>query len=153
MRDARTQVRRPTGPGSLIGLALLLGLLAAAAPAAAATGSARYRFEGNKWLTVDLTVDEVRAQSIRFDWPATVMGLKTGYKATVRLTNGSTRQVGIGVAVVLYDPEARPTGAGTTGSTLGTIDPGDSAQFTVDFKDVTERLEQSEQFALVLEIR
>jgi hypothetical protein len=55
--------------------------------------------------------------------------------------------------VILYDGDGRPVGAGTTGTTLGTIDPGDAAEFTVDFDYVTERLEQSEQFAVVLEYR
>ncbi len=138
----------------LMSVALLIGLLMTLIPlASAATNSARYRFAGNKWLTLDLAVADVRAERIRFDWPATMMGVKTGYKSTVILVNGSTRQVRIGVAVVLYDRDSRPIGAGTTGTKLGTIDPGDSAEFTVDFNHVTARLEQSYQFSLVIETR
>lgn len=123
-----------------------------ALPAAAETGSARFRFEGNKWLKLDLEVARVRADVIRFEWPSTMMGVKTGYKANVKLVNNSTRQVKIGLAVVVYDKEGHPIGAGTTGTKLGTIDPGDSAQFGVDFDHVTEKLEQSEQFSVVLQI-
>ncbi len=138
----------------LLSAALLIGLLMTLVPpASAATNSARFRFAGNKWLTLDLAVADVRAERIRFDWPSTVMGVKTGYKSTVKLVNGSTRQVKIGVAVVLYDRDGRPIGAGTTGTKIGTIDPGDSAEFTVDFNHVTARLEQSNQFSLVIETR
>jgi len=93
------------------------------------------------------------ADTIRFEWPATVLRVKTGYKATIKLANDSTRQVGTGLALVLYDANGRPLGAGTTGTTLGTIDPGDSAEFTIEFNHVTQLLERAEQFHLVLEIR
>jgi len=150
--DRLPGLRRPLGAAllvsSMVGLLMMLAL-----PASAATGSARYRFEGNKWLKLDLEVAGVRADVIRFDWPSTLMGVKTGYKSSVKLVNESTRQVRIGLAVILYDEDGRPTGAGTTGTKLGTIDPGDSAQFTVDFDHVTERLEESKQFSMVLENR
>ena len=128
-------------------------LLALAVPLGAASNSARYRFEGNKWLSLDLAVREVRAEVIRFEWPATLMRVKTGYKATIKIVNGSSHQVGAGVGVAVYDDDGSLLGAGTSGTTLGTIDPGDSANFTVSFEHVTERLEQAEQFQIVLEIR
>ncbi len=134
-------------------LAGLLTLAGAVAPAGAASNSARYRFEGNKWLSLDLAVEDVRLDVIKFEWPATLMRVKTGYKATVKVVNGSSRQVAIGIAVVLYDQDGKLVGAGTTGTTLGTVDPGDSAQFGVDFNHVTERLEQASQFQIGLEIR
>jgi len=136
-------------------LALLLLVSAAAAltPAGADTNSARYKFEGNKWLALDLAIGDVRAETIRFEWPATLMRVKTGYKATVKIANGSSRQASIGIAVAIYDRDSRLIGAGTTGTTLGTIDPGDTTQFTVDFKDVTARIEQADQFHIALETR
>ena len=154
MHPTSSSARDFGGSRRLMSVALLIGLLMTLVPlASAATNSARYRFAGNKWLALDLAVADVRAEQIRFDWPSTLMGVKTGYKSTVKLVNGSTRQVRIGVAVVLYDRDGRPIGAGTTGTKLGTIDPGDSAQFTVDFNHVTARLEQSDQFSLVIETR
>ena len=158
MHHTLPSVERLTGSRRPISLGLLIALVAGllmmlALPAAAETGSARFRFEGNKWLKLDLEVAGVRADLIRFEWPSTMMGVKTGYKSNVKLINNSTRQVRIGLAVVLYDRDGQPIGAGTTGTKLGTIDPGDSAQFGVDFNHVTERLEQSDQFSLVLETR
>jgi hypothetical protein len=139
----------------ILRLACLLAVLAAAAVSAATadTNSARYKFEGNKWLALDLAVGDVRAETIRFEWPATLLRMKTGYKATVKVTNGSSRQVGVGLAVAVYDKDLKLIGAGTGGTTLGTIDPGSNAQFTVDFKDVTVRLEQADQFHIALETR
>ena len=136
-------------------LALLLLASAAAAltPASADTNSARYKFEGNKWLALDLAIGDVRAETIRFEWPATLMRVKTGYKATVKIANGSSRQASIGIAVAIYDRDSRLIGAGTAGTTLGTIDPGDTTQFTVDFRDVTARIEQADQFHIALETR
>jgi len=134
----------------------LLVLVAAAAvftPAGADTNSARYKFEGNKWLALDLAIGDVRADTIRFEWPATLMRVKTGYKANVNVVNGSSRQASIGIAVAIYDQESRLIGAGTAGTTLGTIDPGETTQFTVDFKDVTGRIEQADQFHIALETK
>lgn len=150
--DRPSRPRRPPGAAPLA--ALLAGMLMGLTlPASAATGSRSFRFEGNKWLKLDLEVAGVRADVIRFDWPSTMMGVKTGYKSTIKLVNGSTHQVRIGLAVILYDADGRPVGAGTTGTKLGTIDPGDSAEFDVDFNYVTEKLEQSKQFSLVVESR
>ena len=136
-------------------LALLVLVAAAAAftPAGADTNSARYKFEGNKWLSLDLAIGDVRAETIRFEWPATLMRVKTGYKATIKVVNGSSRQASVGIAVAIYDHDSRLIGAGTAGTTLGTIDPGDTSQFTVDFKDVTDRIESAEQFHIALETR
>lgn len=169
----RTCLRPSAAPSRRGAALLLLFLLAPAAlPAVAAdSASARYRFEGNKWLTLDLAVGDVHAEQIKFEWPATLMRVKTGYKATVKISNGSSRQVSIGIAVALFAEEApaspdsespapgRPTGmlklvgAGTTGTKLGTISPGESAQFSIDFDHVTQRLDQSSQFGIALEVR
>ena len=134
-------------------LAALLAMALGGGAGLAETNSGRYRFEGNKWLSLDLTVADVHADVIRFEWPATLLRMKTGYKATVKVANGSARQARIGIALVLYDAEARPVGVGTTGTKLGTVDPGDAAEFSISFDHVTERLEQATQFHLVLEVR
>lgn len=136
-----------------LALLLLVSAVAGLTPAGADTNSARYKFEGNKWLALDLAIGDVRAETIRFEWPATLMRVKTGYKATVKIANGSSRQASIGIAVAIYDRDSRLIGAGTAGTTLGTIDPGDTTQFTVDFRDVTARIEQADQFHIALETR
>ncbi len=142
------------GPRGALRAALALGaLLSLTLPVFAGSNSARYRFEGNKRLALDISVDDVRAEEIKFEWPATVLRFKSGYKATVKVANGSTRQAAIGVAVALYDQDSKLVGAGTAGSTIGTIDPGDSADFTIDFTHVTGRLEQATQFQIALETR
>ena len=135
-------------------LAGVVLVLAAFVPAALAdTNSGRYKFEGNKWLSLDLAVGDVRVETIRFEWPATLMRMKTGYKATVKIANGSSQQIRVGIAVALIDKDLKLIGAGTAGTTLGTIDPGSTAQFTIDFKDVTSRMEQVDQFYIALETR
>ena len=140
----RHRILRPAG----VVLALFVSVLAMAD-----TNSGRYKFEGNKWLSLDLAVGDVRVETIKFEWPATLMRVKTGYKATVKITNGSSRQTGVGLAVAIYDKDSKLIGTGSTSTTLGTIDPGGNAQFTVDFKDVTSRLEEADQFHIALETR
>jgi hypothetical protein len=142
-------------PARLLRAAGLLVAVAAVclSTASADTNSGRYKFEGNKWLSLDLAVGDVRVETIRFEWPATLMRVKTGYKAAVKITNGSSRQTGVALAIAIYDKDTKLIGVGTAGTTLGTIDPGSSAQFTVDFKDVTARLEEADQFHIALETR
>jgi hypothetical protein len=148
-----TSIRRPSAalPSRLTVLALVCALLAAAAPAGAATNSARYRFEGNRWLALDLAVEEIRADTIRFEWPSTVLGFKSGYKAVVKVTNGSKKQTSIGLAVGIYDEEGKFIGAGTTGTKVGTLSPGDTAEFAIGFDNVTSRLTSAAQFHIALE--
>jgi hypothetical protein len=144
------RVRRARGFAACFALLVSLTL---AAPAGAEVNSARYKFEGNKWLSLDLSVDEVRTDVIRFDWPSAVLGIKSGYKAVVKVVNGSTKQVSAALAVALYDGDGKLLGAGTTGTKIGTIDPGDSAEFTVNFDHVIERLTQTTQFQIALQTR
>ena len=143
---------RPRKAATRAVLAAAFSLITAIGPAGAAGNSARYRLEPNKWLALDLAVTDVQAEQIKFHWPATLMGVKTGYKATVRVKNGSVRQIGVALAVALYDKDSRILGAGTTGTRVGTIDPGDTAEFEVEFKHATQRLEQASQFHILLEI-
>ena len=138
-------------PGRL--LTGLLLVVAVALPAIGASKSARYKFEGNRWLSLDLAVEDVRTDTIRFDWPSTLLGFKTGYKATVKVVNGSSRQASIGVAVVIYDADNKLVGVGSTGTKVGTLSPGDSADFTLEFDHVTERLDQAAQFQIALQTR
>ena len=133
-------------------LAAAFTLITAIGPAGAAGNSAAYRLEPNKWLALDLAVTDVQVEQIKFHWPSTMMGIKTGYKATVRVKNGSVRQIGVALAVALYDNDARLLGAGTTATRLGTIDPGDTAEFDIEFNHTTQRLEQASQFHILLEI-
>ena len=123
------------------------------APASAALNSAQYKFEGNRWLSLDLAVGDVRTDVIRFDWPSAVLGIKTGYKATVKVVNGSAKQVSAGIVVAVYDGAGKLVGAGSSGTKIGTIDPGDSADFSIEFNNVTERLEQAAQFQIALQTR
>jgi hypothetical protein len=122
-------------------------------PASAALNSAQYKFEGNRWLSLDLAVGDVRTEVIRFDWPSAVLGIKTGYKATVKVVNGSARQASAGIVVAVYDGSGKLVGAGSSGTRIGTIDPGDSADFEIEFNNVTERLEQAAQFQIALQTR
>ena len=133
--------------------ALLVLCVLLVSPASAALNSAQYKFEGNRWLSLDLAVGDVRTDVIRFDWPSAVLGIKTGYKATVKVVNGSARQVSAGVVVAVYDGSGKLIGAGSSGTKIGTIDPGDSVDFQVEFNNVTERLEQATQFQIALQTR
>lgn len=156
--SGRARPSRPVAALLLLLSAVALGGAAARAQEAGGrdhglTNSARYRFEGNKWLALDLAVEDVRAEAIRFEWPATVMRVKTAYKALIKVANGSSRQARVGVAVALYDADGKLVGAGTAGTTLGTIDPGDAAQFAVEFSHVSERLEETATFHIALEAR
>ena len=135
---------------------LLTGLFLVAAlalPAVGETNSARYRFEGNRWLSLDLAVADVRTETIRFDWPSTLLGFKTGYKATVKVVNGSTRQASIGVAIAIYDADHKLLGVGSSGTKVGTLTPGDSADFSVEFDHVTERIGEASQFQIALQVK
>lgn len=135
-------------------LAAVLALCALlVSPAGAALNSAQYKFEGNRWLSLDLAVGDIRTDVIRFDWPSAVLGIKTGYKATVKVVNGSARQASVGLAVAVYDGTGKLIGAGSSGTRIGTVDPGDSVDFEIEFNNVTERLEQAAQFQIALQTR
>ncbi|HZN03907.1 MAG TPA: FxLYD domain-containing protein [Candidatus Polarisedimenticolia bacterium] len=135
-----------------LAVVLVLSVLALSS-ASAALNSAQYKFEGNRWLSLDLAVGDVRTEVIRFEWPGAVLGIKTGYKARVKVVNGSARQVSAGIAVAVYDAAGKLIGAGSSGTRIGTIDPGDSVDFDIEFNNVTEKLEQAAQFQIALQTR
>src|SRR3989442_72985 len=120
----------PSRPVRILRLAGVLAVLAAAvfSTASADTNSARYKFEGNKWLALDLAVGDVRAETIRFEWPATLMRMKTGYKATVKIANGSSQQGRVSIVIALSDKDLKLLGAGSAATTLGPLYPVTSSQ-------------------------
>src|SRR2546427_10717383 len=81
-------------PARFLRLAGVVAVLTAAvfSIASADTNSARYKFEGNKWLALDLAVGGGRAETSRLEWPAPPMRMQAGCKAAVKSAHGSPTQ-------------------------------------------------------------
>src|SRR3989442_5056791 len=110
-------------------------VLAAFVPAALAdTNSGRYKFEGNKWLSLDLAVGDVRVETIRFEWPATLLRVKTGYKATVKVANRSYRRVAVGLGHATHVQRNDLVGARVSRSGPRLLDSRRRAHVNLDFE-------------------
>ena len=138
---------------------------AAAQPAPAASApqlplgftSKRYDFKWDKNLSLGLELDGLKVSSIFFNNRELKAGwLKDanfGTRAQVEVTNTSTVPKIPGFAVAVLDKDGRLLGVASGGTKLGTLKPGDTETFDLNFTQVKERLESGVRFYLAIELR
>lgn len=154
---------------TLVLVTALLGLVQAppAQPTPTAVPSTPLTFFSESFLfawdrVIPLTVqlDGLRVSSIFFNKrmvkPGSVSILKNaefGTRAQVEVTNiGKTPKIP-GFAVAVLDKDGRLLGVATGGTRVGTISPGETETFDLNFTQVKERLALGDKFLLSIELR
>lgn len=136
----------------------------AAAPAQAAPKdlkplsfhSQKLAYKWDTLLPLHVEVDGLKVNSIFFNrrqvrsWP--LKGADFGARAQVEVTNTSKLPRAPGFAVAVFDAEDRLLGVATGGTRVGSISPGDTETFDLNFTRVTERLPLGTHFYLSLEL-
>ncbi len=131
---------------------LALTLLLATFSAGAATLSKKFKFEKNKAVGIDLSAGGIRAESLIFEFPSSVLRFQTANKARVTVVNPSTSNVRVGMAIALFDAEGDLVGAGTGGNKGGQVDAGETEEFSVFFYYVNEKIVSATTFQITLEV-
>lgn len=80
-------------------------------------------------------------------------GAEFGTRARVEVTNTGTQPRVPGFAVAVLDKDGRLLGAASGGTKLGTVKPGETETFDLNFTQVKERLASGDKFFLAIELR
>jgi hypothetical protein len=118
--------------------------------------SQRFPYKWDTLLPVHIEVDGLKVNTIFFNrreanfWP--LKGANFGVRAQLEVTNTSKQPKVPAFAVAVFDSEDRLLGAANGGTKLGTVAPGDTETFDLNFTQVNERLPLGSYFFLTLEL-
>jgi hypothetical protein len=137
---------------------------AAPAPAntAAATlkplsfASKRFPYRWNATLSLNMDVDGLKVTTIFFNRReikgGLLKGADFGTRCQLEVTNGSNHPKVPGFAVAVFDAEDRLLGVSSGGTRVGTVKPGDTETFDLNFRFLSERLPLGSYFILSVEL-
>ena len=118
--------------------------------------SQRFDYKWDTLLPIKIEVDGLKVNSIFFNrrkvraWP--LSGADFGARAQVEVTNNSKNPRIPGFAVAVFDAENRLLGVGNGGAKVGSIGPGTTETFDLNFSRVSERLPLGAYFYLTVEL-
>lgn len=137
-----------------------------AAPAAATSAaplsffSESFPFAWDRIIPLTVSLDGLKVSSIFFNKRVVqpgffnlLKGAEFGTRAQVEVTNTGKYPKVPGFAVAVMDKEGRLIGVASGGSKVGTIKPGETETFDLNFTQVKERLSSGDKFFLAIELR
>ncbi len=151
-------------------LAALLALPQAPAPAPAPAPEASARplsfysgsfpFIWDRTLPMTVNLDGLKVTSIFFNKRKVepgffnlLKGAEFGTRAQLEVTNTGKYPKVPGFAVAVLDKDGNLLGVASGGTKLGTMKPGDTETFDLNFTQVKERLSKGDRFLLSIELR
>jgi len=155
-------------------LAALLGLPQAPPPAPAPTAapapeasarplsfySGTFPFIWDRTLPMTVNLDGLKVTSIFFNKRKVepgffnlLKGAEFGTRAQLEVTNTGKYPKVPGFAVAVLDKDGNLLGVASGGTKLGTMKPGDTETFDLNFTQVKERLSKGDRFLLSIELR
>ncbi len=134
---------------------------AAASPAPAGKPlsffSEKFDYAWEKTLPLAVDVDGLKVNAIFFARREAKTGIfkgaEFGTRAQVEVTNTAAKPRTPGFAVAVFDAGGRLLGAASGGTKLGTVKPGETETFDLNFTQVKERLPLGASFVLSVELR
>lgn len=129
-------------------------LLALTATLQAATVAKKIEWANEKLIPVNLTSDGIELKDARFEvqggihWNPLRAG--TGPQCFVHVKNTSDHEMHLAVAVALFDAEGNLLGA-TEASHIGALDPEESAEMKLTFREVKRKFFEAKTAQIALE--
>jgi hypothetical protein len=130
------------------------------APDPLAFFSETFPFGWDRVIPLTVNLDGLKVNSIFFNRRLVqpgffdlFKGAEFGTRAQVEVTNTSKYPKIPGFAVAVLDKEGRLIGVASGGAKVGTISPGTTETFDLNFTQVKERLAFGEKFLLTIELR
>ncbi|NWJ41833.1 MAG: hypothetical protein HXX12_12795 [Geothrix sp.] len=137
-----------------------------AAPAATASAAPlsfyaeTFPFAWDRIIPLTVNLDGLKVSSIFFNkrvmqpgFFSLLKGAEFGTRAQVEVTNTGKYPKVPGFAVAVLDKEGRLIGVASGGTKVGTIKPGETETFDLNFTQVKERLASGDKFFLAIELR
>ena len=118
--------------------------------------SQKFPYKWDVLLPLSAEVDGLKLNTIFFNrrqvktWP--LKGADFGARAQVEVTNNSKTRRIPGFAVAVFDGEGRLLGVASGGSKVGSVAPGETERFDLNFAYLKERLPKGESFVLSVEL-
>ena len=118
--------------------------------------SQRFDYKWETLLPVNIEVDGLKVNTIFFNrrqarsWP--LKGVAFGVRAQIEATNTSKRPRVPHFAVAVFDSEDRLLGVAGGGTRVGSVSPGDTETFDLNFTWLNERLPLGTHFYLAVEL-
>ena len=137
----------------------------APAPAPVADASLSYfsesfPFAWDRVIPLSVNVDGLKVSSIFFNKRMVqpgffniLQGAEFGTRAQVEVTNTAKYPRIPGFAVAVLDKDGKLLGVASGGTKVGTIKPGETETFDLNFTQVKERLPKGDRFILAIELR
>lgn len=140
---------------------------AASVPAVAAVPEASlsyfsesFAFSWDRMIPLTVNLDGLKVTRIFFNKRMVepgffnlLKGAEFGTRAQVEVTNTSRFPKIPGFAVAVLDAEGKLLGVASGGTKVGTIKPGETETFDLNFTQVKERLSKGDRFVLAIELR
>ncbi len=122
--------------------------------------SESHAFSWDRVIPLSVNLDGLKVQSIFFNKRMVqpgffnlFKGAEFGTRAQVEVTNTGTYPKVPGFAVAVLDKDGRLLGVASGGTKVGTIKPGETETFDLNFTQVKERLASGDRFLLAIELR
>jgi hypothetical protein len=119
-----------------------------------------FPFTWDRIIPLSINLNGLKVSSIFFNKrviESGVFGLfkdaEFGTRARVEVTNAGTFPKVPGFAVAVVDKEGRLLGVASGGTKVGTLKPGETETFDLNFTQVKERLSSGDKFFLAIELR
>jgi len=122
--------------------------------------SETFPFAWDRVIPLTVNLDGLKVSSIFFNKRVVqpgffnlLKGAEFGTRAQVEVTNTGKFAKVAGFAVAVVDKEGRLIGVASGGTKVGTIKPGETETFDLNFTQVKERLATGDKFFLAIELR
>jgi len=122
--------------------------------------SESFPYAWDRTIPLSINVDGLKVSSIFFNkrviqpgFFSVLKGAEFGTRAQVEVTNTSRFPKIPGFAVAVVDKDGRLIGVAQGGTKVGTIKPGETETFDLNFTQVKERLASGDRFFLAIELR
>jgi len=117
-------------------------------------------FAWDRIIPLSIQLDGLKVSSIFFNKRVVqpgffnlLKGAEFGTRAQVEVTNTGKYPKVPGFAVAVLDKDGRLLGTASGGTKVGTIKPGETETFDLNFTQVKERLATGDRFLLAIELR
>lgn len=132
----------------------------APAPAPLSFFTESYAFAWDRTIPLTINLDGLKVSSIFFNKRVVqpgffnlFKGAEFGTRAQLEVTNTGKYPKVPGFAVAVLDKDGRLIGVASGGTKVGTIKPGETETFDLNFTQVKERLAFGDRFLLAIELR
>ena len=122
--------------------------------------SETFAFTWDRIIPLSVNLDGLKVTRIFFNkrvvepgFFGVLKGAEFGTRAQVEVTNTGKHPKVPGFAVAVLDKDGKLLGVASGGTKVGTVKPGETETFDLNFTQVKERLSKGDRFLLAIELR